>query len=171
MYASQASECLFIVDQSSGQRDDVCAAEILPQNMEGNYDELLIEFEKDEAEKLENHYNLGTSLWNRRVRVDFEVKHLYFDLLHKSLKGLSLSQIGKVVPSPLSSHHAASQVMQRILRLPDCFSFLDLDAESQQPALQKVVGSGPEVPVLISGAFGAVNNHWTGPVDWTGGLD
>ena len=154
MYASQASECLFIVDQSSGQRDDVCAAEILPQNMDGNYDELLIEFEKDEAEKLENHYSLGKSLWNRRVRVDFEVKHFYFDLLHKSLKGLSLSQIEKVVPSPLSSNHGASQVMQRVLRLPDCFNFLDLDAESQQPALQKVVGSGPQVPVLISGAFG-----------------
>ena len=155
MYASQASECLFIVDQSSGQKDDVCAAEILPENMGGHFDEMLIEFKDEEAGKLESHYGLGPGLCSKRVRVDFEVKHFYFDLLHKSLKSLSLSQISKVVPSPRpGDDYADSKVIQQILRPPVSYDFLELDAESQQPALQKVVSSGSQVPVLISGAFG-----------------
>ena len=152
MYASQASECVFIVDQSGGQKIDVCAAEILPENMNGHYDEMLVEFTDKEADKLERHYNLGAALCNKRVRVDFEVKHLYFDLLHKSLKGLSFPQIGKVVPNP--GGHIDVLPVFRNLQLPTSYEFLGLDKQSQLPALEKVVSSSPQYPVLISGAFG-----------------
>ena len=145
MYASQASERLFIVDQSSGV--DVCSAEILLENMYGHYDELLIVFNGDEAEKLENQFDLMDPVI---CRAEFEVKHKYFNLLHRSLRSLNSHQIRKLIPN-LPSHLRECKVLQ--LPQPP-YKFLDLDTDSQQPALQKVVGSGPEVPVLISGAFG-----------------
>ena len=152
MYASQASECVFIVDQSGREKIDVCAAEILPENMNGHYDEMLIEFTDEEASELERYYKLGAALCNKKVRVDFEVKHLYFDLLHKSLKGLSFPQIGKVVPTP--GGRIDILPVFRNLQPPNSYEFLGLDKQSQFPALEKVVSSSPQYPVLISGAFG-----------------
>ena len=145
MYVSQAaSDDLFIVDQSSGK--NVCSAKILPQNMHDHYDYLLIEFKGEEARKLEARFDLANMVI---CRVKFDVKYFYFDLLRKSLRSLSNDQICKIMPDPAHSDHGLLRVLPRLT----C-SFIDLDTESQQPALQKVVGSGPQVPVLISGAFG-----------------
>ena len=149
---SQASKCVFIVDQSGGQKIDVCAAEILPENMNDHYEEMLVEFTDKEASKLERHYNFGAAPCNKRVRVDFEVKHLYFDLLHKSLKGLSFPQIGKVVPNP-GGHINILPVFHNP-QPPTSYEFLGLDKQSQLPALEKVFSSSAQYPVLISGAFG-----------------
>ena len=145
MYVSQAaSDDLFIVDQSSGK--NVCSATILPQNMYEHYDFLLIEFKGEEARKLEARFDLVNMVI---CRVKFEVKHFYFDLLRKSLGSLSNNQICKIMPDPAHSDHGLLRALPRLT----C-NFIDLDAESQQPALRKVVGSRPQVPVLISGAFG-----------------
>ena len=154
MYASQASECLFIVDQSGEQKIKVCAAKILPENMHGHYDEMLIKFTNEEAGKLERHYNLGTGLCNQVFSIKFEVKHFYFDLLHDSLKSLSPHQIDKVVPpvSVISNYFLGSRSFQHFQ--PVWYDFLKLDEQSQQPALKEVVSSNYQIPVLVSGAFG-----------------
>ena len=86
MYATQASECLFIVDQSG---EHICAAEILPENMQGHYDGMLIEFKDENARMLERRNLVGLQ---SIVSVKFEVKHFYFDLLHESLVNLSSAQ-------------------------------------------------------------------------------
>ena len=155
MYASQASECLFIVDQSGEQKIKVCYAKILPENMHGHYDEMLIKFTGEEAGKLERHYNLGTGLCNQVFSIEFEVKHFYFDLLHDSLKSLSPHQIDKVVPpvSAINNYSSRSRSFPH-LRRPAWYDFLKLDEQSQQPALEKVVSSNYQIPVLVSGAFG-----------------
>ena len=146
MYVSQAaSENLFIVDQSG---ENVCSAKILSENMYDHYDYLLIEFKGEDARKLEARFDLANKV---TCRVKFEVKYFYFDLLRKSLRSLKVDdQICKIMPDPAySDHDGLLQVLPRLT----C-SFIDLDTESQQPALQKVVDSGPQVPFLISGAFG-----------------
>ena len=155
MYASQASECLFIVDRSGKQKIKVCAAKILPENMRGHYDEMLIKFTSKEADKLEKHYNLGTGLCSKVFSIEFEVKHFYFDLLHDSLKSLSPHQIDKVVP-PISVINNYSSPLRSFPHLcrPAWYDFLKLDEQSQQPALEKVVSSNYQIPVLVSGAFG-----------------
>ena len=152
MYASQASECLFIVDNSGGQKIDVCRTEILPENMHGHHDEMLIEFTKFEAIKLEQHYNLGPKMCKQRVRVEFEVKHFYFDLLHKSLRSLSNTHIAKVMPMAGDhvSHHRDTTSISR----PNTYDFLKLDKESQLPALQLITSSRYRALELVSGAFG-----------------
>ena len=144
MYVSQAaSEYLFIVDQSG---ENVCSAKILPENTHDRYDYLLIEFEGEEARKLEARFDLANKV---TCRVKFEMKYFYFDLLCKSLRSLSNDQICKIMPDPAHSDHGLLRALTHLT----C-NFIELDTESQQPALQKVVGSGPEVPVLVSGAFG-----------------
>ena len=144
MYASQASECVYIVNKGA----DVCSAEILSENMHGHYDELLIEFKEDEATKLERHFNLSSTVV---CRAEFEVKHFYFDLLHRSLRSLTLPQISKVIPT--SSHPGDHYTSLQALP-PSPYNFLQLDAESQQNALKMVVSSKSRDPVLVSGAFG-----------------
>ena len=149
MYASQASECLFIVDQGV----KVCAAKILEENMHEHYDTMMIEFTEKEADKLEKHYKLGTGPGHEKVKIDFEVKHLYFDLLHKSLKSLSTpAQISKVVPT--SGGHVNVFPVSKSFQPPVSYEFLKLDKQSQLPALEKVVSSSVQYPVLVSGAFG-----------------
>ena len=144
MYVSQsASEYFFIVDQRG---ENVCSAKILPENMHNHYDQLLIEFKSDEARKLEARFELANMV---TCRAKFEVKHLYFNLLRKSLRRLSNNQICKIMPDPAYSDHGLLRVLPR-----STCKFIDLDADSQQPALQKIVSSGSQVPVLISGAFG-----------------
>ena len=151
MYASQASECLFIVDQGV----KVCAAKILEENMHEHYDAMMIEFTDKEAGKLEEHYKLGTGPGHEKVKIDFEVKHLYFDLLHKSLKSLSTSaQISKVVPTSGVHGHVNVLPVSKSFQPPVSYEFLKLDEQSQHPALEKVVSSSAQYPVLVSGAFG-----------------
>ena len=154
MYASQASECLFIVDYSGGQKIDVCAAEILPENLNGHHDDLLIEFIGEEAVNLERHYHLGVELYNKEVRAEFEVKHFYFDLLHKSLTSLSDTQIAKVMPTAGDhvDHHRGTSPYS--IPCPTVYDFMKLDKKSQLPALQLVTSSRSRAPVLVSGAFG-----------------
>ena len=144
MYVSQAaSDRLSIVDQSGG---NVCSAKILPENMYHHYDYLLIEFKDEEARKLEAQFDLNKMII---CKAEFEVKYFYFDLLRKSLRSLSNDQICKIMPDSAHYDHGLLRVLPHLI----C-KFIDLDAESQQPALLKVVGSGNRVPVLISGAFG-----------------
>ena len=155
MYASQASECLFIVDRNGKQKIKVCDAKIQPENMHGHYDDMLIKFTSEEADELERHYNLGTGSCSKVFSIEFEVKHSYFDLLHDSLKSLSPHQIDKVVPpvSVINNYSSHSQSFPH-LRRPAWYDFLKLDEQSQQPALEKVVSSNHQIPVLVSGAFG-----------------
>ena len=147
MYASQASQCLFIVNKN---REQICAADVLQENMQGHYEGMLIEFKDENAIALERHNLTG---FVRVVNVEFEVKHFYFDLLHESLEAFSnLEKIYKVMPDPPRTHIVSDG--PPLLDPPGIYSFLKLDKESQLPALSKVVNSGSQYPVLVSGAFG-----------------
>ena len=160
MYASQASQQLFIVNKSAGQTknpEKICYAGILQENMLCRKDNLLIEFTKEEAEKLEKCFQLSDDKIRRKFSVQFEVKHFFFNQLERVLVNLSPAQIRKVMPAPKSDDqndnalHAQDLAISHQRPYDD---FMKLDEESQIPALQKVIRSRSHDPVLICGAFG-----------------
>ena len=149
MYASQAGDYLFIIDQGV----EVCRANILMDIW--YHDALLIALELEEVHKLEKRCNLHTGdKIKGNFFVAFEANDCYFDLLHQSVESLSSDQIGRIMPTPStfpSYYHAedAKPVLQK--QVP--YDFLELDERSQLPALEMIISSSSEVPVLISGAF------------------
>ena len=95
MYAAQASECLLVVNQS--KRVQV-KAEILHVNFSSYYNEFMVEFVAPQVLLLEKHFNVGPNECEKKLMVKFEVKHLYFDMLHRSLQSLSDEQIARMIP-------------------------------------------------------------------------
>ena len=160
MYASQASQQLLIVSKSAGQMktpQEICYAGILQENMNCRKDKLLIEFTDEEAEKLEEHCQLGTDEFRRKFSVQFEVKHYFFNQLHRVLVNLSSAQISKVMPAPKSDDQIDNALPHLTISHPSSYDdFMKLDEESQIPALQKVIRSTctSHDPVLVCGAFG-----------------
>ena len=152
MYATQTSSQLFVVDHAKGVE---VSANILHENMYCHYEDLLIEFTSEEAYRLEHHFHLSAEKLVRKFQVEFEVKHFYFDLLCKSVQKLSHAVIGKIMPTPDNDdHNNISSVFQGLSHLPASYTFLELDKQSQLPALEKVISNNSQVPVLVSGAFG-----------------
>ena len=147
MYATQASECLLVVDRSKGVR---VKAEILPVNFSSYYNEMLVEFVAPQVLLLEKHFNVGHNGCEMKLMVKFEVKHLYFDMLHRSLRLLLDELIARVIPSSSDTFTGGS------CGVPDSiiYDFMALDKTSQMPALGLVINSKPRAPVLVTGAFG-----------------
>ena len=147
MYVTQASECLLVVDQNKGVQ---VKAEILPVNFSSYYNELLVGFLDYEVSLLEKYFNVGTNECEKKLMVKFEVKHLYFDMLHRSLRSLSDEQIARVIPSSSDTFTGGSCGIPYSI----IYEFMALDKMSQKPALSLVINSKPRAPVLVTGAFG-----------------
>ena len=147
MYATQASDWLLVVNQSKHVQVE---AKILPANFSSYYNELLVEFVAPQVSLLEKHFNVGPNECEKKLMVKFEVKHLYFNMLHQSLRSLSGEQIARVIPLSSDTFTGAS------CDVPDSiiYDFMALDKTSQMPALGLVINSKPRAPVLVTGAFG-----------------
>ena len=158
MYASQASQQLFIVSKNAGQMKTlqvICCAGILQENMNCRKDKLLIEFTDEEAKKLEKHCQLGNDKFRKKFSVQFEVKHYFFNQLHRVLANLSPAQISKVIPAPKSDDQIDNVLPHLTILHPSSYdNFMKLDEESQIPALRKVIRSTSHDPILVCGAFG-----------------
>ena len=147
MYATQASECLLVLDRSKHVQVE---AEILHVNFSTYYNELLVEFLDSQVPLLEKHFNVGPNECEKKLMVKFEVKHLYFDMLHRSLRSLSDEQIARVIPSSSDTFTGGSCGIPYSI----IYDFMALDKTSQKPALSLVINSKPRAPVLVTGAFG-----------------
>ena len=150
MYATQASECLYVVDKSSETSEVLVRAEILFENFQSYYDELLIEFTATEVPILERRFTNDRQECQMKLTIEFEVKHLYFDLLQKSLNSLSNTQIARLFPKPNDDFASSFRCVPRSI----VYDFMMLDKTSQFPALDIVTGSKSRAPVLVTGAFG-----------------
>ena len=147
MYATQASECLLVVNQSKRVQVE---AKILPANFSSYYNELYIEFVDSQVSLLEKYFNVGPNECEKKLMVKFEVKHLYFNMLHQSLHSLSDEQIARVIPSSSDTFTGGSCGIPYSI----IYDFMALDKTSQKPALGLVINSKPRAPVLVTGAFG-----------------
>lgn len=82
--ATQASEGVVIVHEGHKIR-----AEILRDNFFHREQRLYIAFDKKNVDMLETYLSLPRSSFVKELNVDFELKHSYFNNLHKAVNQLS----------------------------------------------------------------------------------
>lgn len=148
-YATQASERAVIVSESVEIN-----ADILKENFHHTDEKLYLAFNVENVKKLEIYYSVTKVYCEREVYVEFELKHFYFDNLHKSLKNLSPEIISRAMPerSDFKEIDPASAVIPTSLK--DALN-LDSCSTDQLNALKTVLSCPSNAPpVLITGPFG-----------------
>ena len=142
-YATQASEAAVIVQFPEEIKADIV------RDFRHTNENLYIAFNSDNANLLQRF--LGT-IQNHRIQpvIQFEVKHLYFDNLHRAIESLSDEVIAsKIMPK--------TELFIGFPHSPFPANILNLDSYSsdQCAALQMITSCPANVPpVLITGAFG-----------------
>ena len=146
MYAAQASEYVFICDPSN--EHCVARAEIQPAG--GNFNKPpLLGFIQSEALKLVSYFRIQDVLGRHSVYTQFEVKNFYFDMLRRSIAKLSNEVIQRIMPLEDDFTDAIN-----FAQIPkSTYDTMKLD-ECQWHALQLVVSSQSQAPVIILGPFG-----------------
>ena len=134
------------------QGDIEIQADILKENFQRIDQQLYVAFDTQNMKKLEDTLLVPKTNYEQMVHVQFELKHPYFNNLHKSLKLLPPQVISRIMPKitdftrvkplPIPYHH------RNPIKLYTC-------SADQLHALQTVVScpsDGP--PILITGPFG-----------------
>ena len=147
-YATQASEGAFIMHE--GQKVEV---QILRENYSYADERLYIALDEINFEILEksNIISVSNTIFQSQVKlkVEFELKHSYFNSLHSSVERLSPEIIARILPQEQDFG------TNRHLQTPRLHQYSQHCSEDQLNALQAVATcptSGP--PILIVGAFG-----------------
>ena len=147
-YATQSSEGLFFVDRT--EDTDICRANILSFNFEISTEKkMYISLSDADMKHLHSKFNLdiGTRCV---IDVEFEVKHGFFNTLHKAIVNLPHYMISKLMPRPEDFQAIAESHISN-----DCkHSCLIVNKGCQLAALSAIVSSSSKVPILISGPFG-----------------
>ena len=152
-HATQASEGIFIFDK--GKNEDNCPAQIFPDNLGNVNGEFMIIIPSSSIEYLKRKFGI-TERESYQVSVQFEVKHSYFDTLHKAIVKVPEAMIKKIFPKqgdttqplPTGTHRVNS-------KCDDQLEILSIDDYSQLKALESILQSPPNIPVIVSGPFGS----------------
>ena len=150
-YATQASEAMFIIDRE--KNEDICRAEIIPANFGNVNNKFLIALPSSSIEHFMRTFgiNEGESC---QVSVQFEVKHSYFDTLHKAVINIPQTMINKLFPSKEDLCKPLETGVRRINS--NCqVKALSIDEFGQLKALEVILQSPPNLPIIISGPFGS----------------
>ncbi len=148
-YATQSSEGLFFVDyDTNGNPRDICKAHILSCNFSKTEKNLYISMTKKNVYKLKQH--IATSCSNYICHVEFEVKHGFFDSLHKAVVNIPSFIIPKIMPSDADQFPATNNVS-----LAYEHKAFQLEKGAQLSALNAVLSASHRAPVLLSGPFGS----------------
>ena len=151
-YATQASEGACIVHDGEEAK-----ADILMENYYHVEERMYIAFDRANLEKLESlslHKRKFKSQMKLKVEVEFELKHSYFNKLHKAVKHVRPEVIARILPQARDFH------FNRGLQVPDLDKYEQHCSEDQLRALKAVAScpsNGP--PFLIAGAFGTGKTH------------
>ncbi len=151
-YASQASEGLFIVHSVTGE--DICKANLSSFNYYHIDQDFEIEMSMIDAKKFqEANLEKVRGKWFR-VDVEFEVKHSYFNTLHRAVISLPQSIIAKLLPDKIMSVKNLSHITEVI---PDCHQEdnLSVDKFGQLSALEAIIKKPPLAPIILTGPFGS----------------
>ena len=147
-YATQASEAVFLFHTITGE--EICKASILPSNYRTVDDVLAIHLSTSAV----NAFKQKVGKDKCKIYARFEVKHHYFDTLHKAVVNIPHSMILKIVPLR-KSIEAASSLLPRQHSTNPLPKSLSLDDSVQNQALNLMLHSSPSVPVIVSGPFGS----------------
>ena len=147
-YATQASEGAFIVHEGVEVKVDV-----LMENHSHTEERMYIALDKRNLEELEKLKTLSVTrspfTSPMKLKVEFELKHSYFNSLHNAVEQLSSEVIARIMPQEqefISNSH---------LQIPDLREYSSNCSEDQLNALQAIAAcpsNGP--PILVAGAFG-----------------
>ena len=143
-YATQASESAEI---------GPATAQILMDNYFHGEERLYIAFDDNNFTKLKIYLDIQENYkgeWKGNVKVHFELKHSYFRNMEKALKKLPEEVIGRLIPEESDFD---SDVEFNRIPFPKHYDYLRLD-QHQFRALQAVVFSRSNAPILIAGPFG-----------------
>ena len=145
-YATQASKVAVIVQDGSKVKTD-----ILQENFLHTEERLYVAFDKENVQMLEKCLHISRNTCRRMVSVRFELKHSYFDSLHRSLNQLRLEVISRILPE---EEDFSKIGIQSVLIPRQYKTALELSPD-QVHALQTIVSCPPKgPPVLIAGPFG-----------------
>ena len=148
-YATQASEGAVIVLESVEIK-----ADILTENFHHADEKLYLAFNLENVKKLEIYYSVMRVYCEREVNVEFEVKHFYFNNLHKSLENLSPEIISRTMPERKDFEEIDPESFIIPISLRAALN-LDSCSADQLNALKTVLSCPPNAPpVLIPGPFG-----------------
>ena len=150
-YATQASEAMFIIDRE--KNEDVCRAEILPANFGNVNNKFLIALPFSSIKCFVQTFGI-TEGESCQVSVQFEVKHSYFDTLHKAVITIPQTMINKLFPTKEDLCKPLEMGVHRINH--NCqIKALSIDEYGQLKALEVILQSPPNLPIIISGPFGS----------------
>ena len=153
-YATQASEAVTLRFIKSDNRVATVEADILLESFHRADNRLYIAFNLYNAIKLEECLLIperkGKEYHRESVRFHFEIKHSYFQSLHKAINKLSSEVIAKLLPE--EDDFDQNFQLDRI-PFPSHYEYLKLD-RYQLKALQATVFCKATAPVLIAGPFG-----------------
>lgn len=150
-YATQASEAVYIINSASEQ----VKADIMRENYDHTDENLYIGFTHKDADHLGSVFQdlSRSSKTYDQVKVEFEVKHFYFDNLVKSVNFIDPVIIQRLLP----------QAYDFLPRLPGYFEYKphmrvlvnQLDPDDQLNALKTIaMCPAQSPPILINGSFG-----------------
>ena len=152
-YATQASEGAYIVHEGKEVKVD-----ILMENFSHTDERMYIALDRSNLEKLEKVTTLSISRAPYhspvKIKVEFELKHSYFNNLHTAVEQLSPEVIARILPQ------AQEFRTNQHLQIPDLQQYKQYCSQDQLNALQTIAtcpSNGP--PVLIAGAFGTGKTH------------
>ena len=144
-YATQASECAVLLSTKGEIR-----ADILPENFGSTDDCMYLAFDAVNTKKLSCCMPHGSEGMN--IKVEFEVKHGYFNNLHDAVESLSPAIIARLVPKQMD---IVPVIKNCVLQPQSQYNVLHLDDRHQLGSLQSIAlcpNSNP--PFLITGSFG-----------------
>ncbi len=147
-YATQASEAAFIVDSGRTSDPFEVRCEILPVNFRHSDDKLYVTFSAQSMGKLGGVVP-GTAI---TVKVEFEVKHHFFNNLIDAVSSISSRTVSRIVPNGSNDF---SQPMSLSREESGIVEGLVCDTDEHKKILENVAmcqASSP--PVLVCGAFG-----------------
>ena len=146
-YATQASEGAFIVHEGVEIKVDV-----VRENYDHTEEKMYIALDRINLETLEKLKTLSVTKSQftspMKLKVEFELKHHYFNSLHTAVEQLSSEVIARIMPQE-------QEFMASHLQVPDLCKYSTYCSEDQLNALQAIAAcpsNGP--PILVAGAFG-----------------
>ncbi len=151
-YATQASEAAFIPHAP----DTEIEVEIFRENFSHTDEKLYIAFSSEGVNVLKQTLSIGNGVHEfHRIEFQFEVKHSYFNNLHKAISGLSPEVIAKLLPED-TDFKAVEMGRIPFPRHYEGILKLDKATPGEQVKALRIAAYCPSQapPVLISGPFG-----------------
>ena len=149
-YATQASEAVFIVEQKGVE----VQADIMKENFNHTDENLYIGFTQIGVDQLKRVFLdlQGSKRAYESVQIEFEVKHLYFNNLVKSVNSISPVIVQRLLPNTEDFLPKSSHLFQYKHHMHALIS--QLDSDDQLNALKTIVlCPAQSPPILVHGSF------------------